>query len=206
MADCCEDKSCEVTSMREKHSGILKTVLAINAVMFVIEAASGYMAHSTALMGDSLDMLGDALSYSTSLYVLSKGERQNAFAALFKGFIMLLLGGAVLGQVFFRVANPFLPVAETMGAIGTLALLGNLSCLALLWKSRADNLNMHSVWLCSRNDIIANVGVLVSALAVKLIQSKWPDLAIGLVIAAIILKSSIGVLKRAYFKIKQNPI
>lgn len=206
MTDCCEDKSCEVSSLRERHSGALKAVLAINAVMFFVEAASGYWSRSTALMGDSLDMLGDALSYSTSLYVLNKGERQNAFAALLKGVLMLLLGSWVLGNAVMRASEPSLPIAETMGIVGALALFANLTCLGLLWKSRADNLNMHSVWLCSRNDIIVNVGVIFSAFAVKVTQSKWPDLMIGVVIAAIILKSSVGVLQKAYWKIRQNPI
>lgn len=206
MADCCDDKSCEVTSLRERHSRILKTVLAINAAMFVIEFWAGIRSGSTALMGDSLDMLGDALAYGVSLYVLGKGMRLNAVAAMFKGGIMALLGLLVLGEAVFKVLNPSLPVAETMGLIGLLALAANLICLGLLWKSRGDDLNMNSVWLCSRNDILVNVGVLVAAGAVHVTQSRWPDIGIGVFIALVVLRSSYGVIKRSRDGLRQSRI
>jgi Co/Zn/Cd efflux system component len=204
MSDCCDDKSCEVTVLKDRHSRILKTVLAINAVMFGVEMLAGLWAGSTALMADSLDMLGDALAYGVSLYVLGKGIRLNAQAALFKGGLMVLLGLTVIGQVVFRALNPSLPIAEAMGAIGVLALAANLVCLMLLWKSRGDDLNMNSVWLCSRNDILVNAGVLVAAGTVYLSRSHWPDLAIGLIVGLVVLRSSAGVVGRAIKQLKNS--
>ena len=204
MSDCCDDKSCEATVLKDRHSRILKTVLAINAVMFGVEMVAGLWAGSTALMADSLDMLGDALAYGVSLYVLGKCLRLNAQAALFKGGLMALLGLTVIVQVVLGALNPSMPVAEAMGAIGALALAANLVCLALLWKSRGDDLNMNSVWLCSRNDILVNVGVLVAAGAVYLSRSPWPDLAIGLVVGLVVLRSSVGVVRRALVQLKNS--
>jgi cation diffusion facilitator family transporter len=205
MADCCDDKFCEVTVLKDRHSRILKTVLVLNAVMFVIEIWSGYRARSTALMADSLDMLGDALAYGVSLYVLGKGARLNAKSALFKGSLMVFLGLLVLGEVVHKAWIPSLPVAETMGWIGALALSVNLVCLGLLWKSRGDDLNMNSVWLCSRNDIVVNVGVLVAAGAVYFTQSRWPDIVVGAVVAMVVLRSSYGVIRRAVLQLNQIP-
>src|SRR5690606_34829668 len=129
MSDCCNDKSCEVVALQSHHARILKTVLVINAVMFGVEMLAGVWAGSTAPMADSLDMLGDALAYGVSLYVLGKGARLNAQAALLRGGLMALLGFVVIGQVIFRALNPSLPVAEAMGAIGLIALVANLACL-----------------------------------------------------------------------------
>jgi len=197
MADCCDDKSCEVNALKDKHARVLQIVLAINAVMFVVEAAMGYIAGSAALLGDSLDMLGDALAYGISLYVLGRGPIWNARAALCKGALMTVLGLGVLWQVAVKVLRPEIPVAETVGMTGAAALIANLVCLGLLMRHRGDDLNMHSVWLCSRNDILVNLGVLASAAAVKFTGSRWPDVAIGAGIAVLVLKSSLGVLRRA---------
>lgn len=202
MSDCCDDKSCEVTVLKDRHSRILKTVLILNAVMFVAELSAGYIARSTALMADSLDMLGDALAYGVSLYVLGKGARLNAMAAVFKGGLMALLGVLVLAEALHKALVPALPTAEIMGWMGTLALAVNLVCLALLWKSRGDDLNMHSVWLCSRNDIVVNLGVLVAAGAVYLTHSRWPDVAIGTFVALVVLRSSYGVLRRSVLALR----
>jgi Co/Zn/Cd efflux system component len=202
MADCCEDKSCEVSVLRVKHARILKTVLAINALMFFVEASSGYLAGSTALLGDSLDMLGDALAYGTSLYVLGKGAKLNAMAASFKGLIMAFLGLSVLVQAIYKILHPSIPAPYTMGTVGLMALTANAICLVLLWKSRSDDLNMHSVWLCSRNDIVANAGVLAAALGVRALHNIWPDVLVGLVIAGIFIRSSLAVLQRAFIALK----
>ncbi len=194
---CCDGKSCEVEALREKQGAVLRLVLAINLVMFVVELAAGILAGSAALLADSLDMLGDSLAYGFSLYVVSRGARWEARAALFKGAIMAGFGLMVLGGVLYRLSTGTVPEAETMGVIGVLVLLANASCLALLWRHRGDNLNMHSVWLCSRNDILANIGVLLAAAGVWLLQSAWPDIVVGLLIAALFLRSAWQVLGRA---------
>jgi cation diffusion facilitator family transporter len=202
MADCCEDKACAIEALQERQGATLKLVLAINAVMFVVELAAGLIAGSTALLSDSLDNLGDALTYGLSLYAVARGVRVKAKVALFKGGLILLAGLFVLAQVAYRIVNPALPIAETMGAISLLALLANGSCLALLWKHREEDVNMTSVWECSRNDIASNVSVFVAAGGVWLTSSGWPDLLIGLLLALLFLRSAIRVLRSAVTELK----
>lgn len=113
--------------------------------------------------------------------------------ALFKGGLITLAGLFVLGQVAYRVIHPDVPVFETMGVISIVALAANGICLALLWKHRTDDINMSSVWECSRNDIAANVSVFIAAGAVWLTGSGWPDLAVGLALACLFLRSAVGV-------------
>ena len=197
MADCCNDKACEFDALRGRQSSTLKIVLAINAAMFVVELTAGLIGHSVSLVADSLDMLGDALVYGFSLYVVARGARMKAKAALFKGVIMAGFGLFVLGQAIYRIAVPQLPVFETIGAIGLLALAANGMCFYLLWRHREDDINMSSVWLCSRNDIIANVSVLFAAAGVWLTQSGWPDIAVGLALAALFLRSALHVLRES---------
>jgi len=203
MADCCEDKACAIEALQERQSSTLKLVLAINALMFVVELAAGLMAGSTALLADSLDNLGDALTYGLSLYAVARGSRAKAKVALFKGGLILTAGLFVLGQIACRIVNPTLPIFETMGAISLLALLANGSCLALLWKHRAEDINMSSVWECSRNDIASNVSVFVAASGVWLTGSAWPDLLVGLLLALLFLRSAARVLRSAITELKR---
>jgi Co/Zn/Cd efflux system component len=116
MATCCEDKGCEVAALREHHARVLWIVLAINAVMFFVEGAAGILAHSTSLLADALDILGDALVYGFSLFVLARSARWQASAAMIKGAFMLLFGLAVLGEAAHKIFNPVMPVAETLGS------------------------------------------------------------------------------------------
>ncbi len=197
MADCCNDKACEIDALRGRQSATLKTVLVINAVMFVVELTAGLLGNSLSLVADSLDMLGDALVYGFSLYVVARGAEMKARAALFKGLIMAAFGFFVLGQAIYHIVYPQLPVFETIGAVGLLALAANGVCFFLLWRHRADDINMSSVWLCSRNDIIANISVLFAAVGVWLTHSGWPDIVIGLALAALFLRSSLSVLRGA---------
>ena len=198
MADCCEDKTCAIEALKKRQSGTLKIVLAINAVIFVVVFVAGLLAASTALMSDSLDNLGDAITYALSLYVISRTNRDKAKVALFKGGLILAAGLFVLGQVIYRIFEPTVPVFETMGGIGILSLVANGICLALLWKHRGDDINMSSVWECSRNDILSNVAVLVAAAGVWLSQSGWPDLAVGLALSLVLINSSRRVLTGAW--------
>jgi cation diffusion facilitator family transporter len=207
MADCCNDKACEIDALRNRQSSTLKIVLAINAVMFVVELTAGLIGHSISLVADSLDMLGDAMVYGFSLYVVARSATMKAKAALLKGVIMAAFGLFVLGQAIYRITYPQLPVFETIGVIGLLALAANGTCFLLLWRHRADDINMSSVWLCSRNDIIANVSVLFAAVGVWLTHSGWPDILIGLALAALFLRSALHVLRgsiRALRAIRTN--
>jgi cation diffusion facilitator family transporter len=197
MADCCNDKACEIEALRGRQSATLKIVLAINAVMFVVELTAGLIGHSVSLVADSLDMLGDALVYGFSLYVVARGAAMKARAALFKGIIMAGFGLFVLGQAIYRIIYPQLPVFEAIGAIGLLALATNGVCFWLLWRHRADDINMSSVWLCSRNDIIANISVLFAAAGVWLTHSGWPDIVVGLALASLFLRSALHVLRES---------
>jgi cation diffusion facilitator family transporter len=197
MADCCNDKACEIDALRGRQSAMLKIVLAINAVMFVVELTAGLLGNSVSLVADSLDMLGDALVYGFSLYVVARGAAMKARAALFKGIIMAGFGFFVLSQAIYRIVVPQLPTFEAIGAIGLLALAANGVCFYLLWRHRTDDINMSSVWLCSRNDIIANVSVLFAAAGVWLTRSGWPDILVGLALAALFLRSALHVLRGA---------
>lgn len=197
MADCCNDKACEIDVLRSRQSSTLKIVLVINAVMFVVELVAGLLGNSVSLVADSLDMLGDALVYAFSLYVVARSSAMKAKAALLKGAIMAAFGLFVLGQAIYQIVFPQLPVFETIGAIGLLALAANSTCFFLLWRHRADDINMSSVWLCSRNDIIANVSVLLAALGVWLTHSGWPDILIGLALAVLFLRLALFVLREA---------
>ena len=203
MADCCEDKACALDALRERQSATLKIVLVINAVMFVVELVAGMMAGSTALLSDSLDNLGDALTYGLSLYAVSRGLRSKAKVAMFKGLLILTAGLFVLCQVAYRIAVPVIPTYETMGLVSLLALLANGACLAMLWKHREEDINMSSVWECSRNDIASNVAVLMAAAGVWLTNSGWPDILIGALLALMFLKSAVIVLKGAIVELKK---
>lgn len=197
MADCCNDKACEIEALRNRQSSTLKIVLGINAAMFFVEITAGLISGSVSLVADSLDMLGDALVYGFSIYVVARDERLKAIAALFKGGIMAMLGLFVLGQAIYKILFPHLPAFEAIGIIGLLALAANSLCFFLLWRHRSDDINMSSVWLCSRNDIIANVSVLFAAVGVWLTHSGWPDILVGLALAVLFLRSALFVLRGA---------
>lgn len=202
MAECCNDQACELEALRAGQSATLKTVFAINAVMFVVESVAGLLSGSISLLADSLDMLGDALVYGVSIHVVARGERAKAFAAVCKGAAMAAFGLFVLGQAVYRLMFPLVPTFETMGFIGLLALVANVICVVLLWRHRADDINMQSVWLCSRNDIIANVSVLGAALGVWLTGAGWPDIVVGLALATLFLRSSLFVIRAAARKLR----
>ena len=197
MRECCTNVACEIEKLRERQRSTLVTVLAINAGMFAVEMVAGWLAASTALVADSLDMLGDALVYAFSLYVIARTDAWKATSALMKGGIMALFGILVLAQAGYKLLHPEVPQFQTIGLIGLLALGANSICVALLWRRRTEDINMRSVWLCSRNDIIANVSVLFAGLGVWIGQSQWPDLLVGLGIAALFLRSSFGVIRDA---------
>jgi cation diffusion facilitator family transporter len=169
--------------------------LIINAALFVVEAAAGLLASSTALIADSLDMFGDALVYGFSLYVLGRSAEWKAKAALLKGAIMALFGAGVLIEAVAKTITGIVPAAETMGMVGALVLLGNGVCFFLLFRHRGDDLNMRSTWLCSRNDIIANIAVLIAAVLVKILGAGWPDILVGAAIAVLFLRSALSVLR-----------
>jgi len=197
MADCCTNSLCDIEKLQARQSKTLKVVLGINLAMFIVEIVAGIIAESTALLADSLDMLGDALVYGFSLYVVSRNDAWNAASALIKGIIMALFGVFVLGQAGYKFLYPAIPHFEIIGLIGLLALTANAVCLLMLWQHRTEDINMRSVWLCSRNDILANALVLLAAVGVWVTASQWPDLVVGLSIAMIFLRSAFSIIRDA---------
>jgi len=199
VSDCCSSKgvTLERLARQAEQRRVLLIVLAINAMMFVAEFGASFVAGSSALMADATDMLGDALVYGLSLYALARSERWKAGAALFKGVFILAMGMAVAVNIAMKLATGVPPSSTIMLVFGALALLANLVCLRLLWRFRSQDVNMSSTFECSRNDVIANVGVLVAAGLVALTASPWPDVVVGAAIAFLFLRSAIRVIRDA---------
>src|SRR3982751_129371 len=200
MADhCCASKGQELEKLAKQtdQRRVLVIVLVINAVMFVLEFGAGIVAGSTALMADATDMLGDALVYGVSLYAIARSSRWKAGAAMFKGIFILALGVGIVLNVISKVQSGIPPSSTLMLVFGGLALLANLACLRLLWRFRSHDVNMASTFECSRNDVASNVGVLVAAGAVALLNSPWPDTIIGSAMAVLFLRSSLRVMADA---------
>jgi len=196
MSDCCED-SCALEALRERQRGTLQIVLGINAVMFAVIAAAALYSGSTALLADSLDNFGDALTYGLSLYAVSKGAIAKARVALFKGMLIFGAAAIVAAQVIYRLFVPSVPLFEVMGLFSLLGLAANSVCLALLWRHRREDVNMSSVWECSRNDIASNLSVFVAAGAVWFFASGWPDIVVAVGLLILLLRSSIRVISSA---------
>ena len=195
--DCCSSLENELDKVQDSKRNILVWVLLINGAMFLIEGIYGWLAQSSALMADALDMLGDAAIFGFSLYVIRLDSIWQNRAGYIKGIIMALFSISVLIGAFYKLFNPVVPEAFTMGGIGALALVANLICAILLLGFRDSDINMRSAWICSRNDVLANIGVLLAAWGVAWTGSSWPDLIVGVSISALILKSAIEVLKDA---------
>jgi Co/Zn/Cd efflux system component len=176
-------------------------VLVINLAMFILELTAGLVGHSSSLLADSLDSLGDAITYALSLYVVYRSPKAKARVAMFKGFLILIAGLFVLYQVTYRLIMPSTPLFELMGIMGLVALFANGCCLFLLWKHKEDDVNMSSVWHCSRNDIASNLSVLIATGFVYITNSGWPDLLIGFGLAILFLISAIKVIKVAYLQL-----
>ncbi len=176
---------------------VLVVALAINVAMFFVEFTSGWYAASTALLADALDFLADSATYALTLYVLARSTRWKASAALIKGAGMAAFGLWVLAEAVTRAFDPTLPDAVVMGGVGVLALGANVFCAALLFWHRGDDLNMRSVWLCSRNDAIGNLAVLGAASGVVLTASAWPDLVAGAAIAGLELSAAFSIMRQA---------
>ncbi len=184
---------------------VLWLVLALNLAMFALEGVAGLIARSLALQADALDFLGDAATYGITLFVLGRSIRWRASAALLKGGAMALFGLAVLGNALYRVFVVGQPEAAIMGAVGVLALAVNLTSALLLFRHRGGDSNRRSVWLCSRNDAIANVAVLAAAAGVHVTASAWPDLAVGALIAGLALTSGVKVMRQAGGELRAAP-
>jgi Co/Zn/Cd efflux system component len=201
MGSCCDD-DCAIEALRARQQGTLRKVLWINAVMFVAIAFAALYGNSTALLSDSLDNLGDALTYALSLYVVSQGAGAKARVALFKGGLIFLGASVVIAQVIWKLLHPVIPSYEIMGAFSLAGLAANGVCLWLLWRHRSEDINMSSVYECSRNDIASNLSVFVAAFGVWSFQAGWPDILVASCLATMLLRSSVRVLLGALKELK----
>jgi cation diffusion facilitator family transporter len=192
MSECCG-----VNAQDKEQRTLLWTVLGLNGGMFFVEFIAGWIGQSSGLMADSLDMLADAMVYMVGLYAVGKAIQYKAKAALFNGSLQLVLAGFILFDVIRRLINGSAPQSNIMLWISLLALAVNLFCFVLLSRYRTGDINMRASWICSRNDMIANVGVIVSAGLVVWLDSPIPDLVIGTIIALVIVQSSWKIVAEA---------
>ena len=196
MSGCC-NQDCTIDKLHERQRGTLKIVLAINTVMFIVIVIAAFIGNSTALMADSLDNLGDALTYALSIYAVTRGATVKAKVALFKGGLILLAAIAVASQIIYKLFVPSMPLFEVMGIFSLLGLIANSLCLYLLWRHRNEDINMNSVWECSRNDIASNLSVFIAAGAVWFTGSGWPDIVVALALVWLLTRSAIQVISSA---------
>ena len=194
------DNTSAATSPRYKK--ILWIALAVNLAMFAVEIGAGFRSGSVSLLADAIDFFGDAANYGVTLAVLSMGVVWRGRAARLKGASMLAFGLFVMGRALWMLIQGGIPEAFTMGSIGLLALLANGVVAALLYAYREGDANMRSVWLCTRNDALGNVAVMLAALGVFGTGSAWPDLAVATVMAGLALTSGWAVLRQAGFELK----
>jgi len=202
MSGSCCGSDTKFDGVSQAYKRILWIVIGINASMFGIEIVAGFAAQSQALFADALDFLGDSLTYGISLLVIGKALHLRTKAALFKGFTLVVMGLWVLGSTCYRVFILSTPTAFIMGGIGAFALVANLTSLMLLLKYRDGDANVRSVWLCSRNDAIGNVIVMIAASGVWATHSAWPDLLVAGIMALLFLTSAIQILRQAMAEIK----
>jgi len=196
MSGCCgQDAKFEGLSRDYKRR--LWIVIVLNAVMFAVEMGAGHLAGSQALQADALDFLGDALTYGMSLAVIGASIRARTNAALAKGISLFLMGAWELGSTLYRVFAVGVPEAEIMGVVGALALATNVTSVLLLMAYKDGDANVRSVWLCSRNDAIGNVAVMLAALGVWGTASGWPDLIVAAVMATLFLSSAFQIVRQA---------
>ncbi|OGT36520.1 MAG: hypothetical protein A3F12_02095 [Gammaproteobacteria bacterium RIFCSPHIGHO2_12_FULL_38_14] len=192
------DGCCSPEQHVAQQKNVLMIVLIINSVMFLVQASMGILARSTSLLADSTDMLADAIAYAISLYAAGRGGRWLAKAALIKGIIITSFGIIVLLEASYKmIFGSGVPYVEIMAIFSGLGLVANTTCFYLLTRHREANINMHSAWICARNDMIANCSVLIAAGLVALTHSRWPDIIIGLMLVCVLLYSGTKVIKSA---------
>jgi len=181
-----------------RYKRILWTVIGINGAMFLTEVVAGQLAGSQALKADALDFLADSVTYGLSLAVIGASLRTRATAALLKGLSLSLMAFWVLGSTLYHTIILGLPSAELMGGIAVLALAANVGSVLLLRGYKDGDANVRSVWLCSRNDAIGNVVVMIAAAGVWGTETAWPDLSVAALMAGIFLTSSVQILRQAW--------
>lgn len=200
MSDC----GCSVEIKDKSQKSVLYWLLAINALMFFIEISIGWFAESTALIADSFDMFADAVVYGIGLYVVGRAAKDKAKAALVSGYFQAVLGLLILTDIIRRVIQGSEPVSELIIIMGLIALFANLICLVLIHKHKDGEVHMRASWIFSANDVIANLGVIISGAFVWWLDSRWPDIVIGIVIAVVILRGARLIMQDAKNELREE--
>lgn len=195
---CCHTNTPVFDGMSDDYRRRLIAVIAINAIMFLVEMTAGQLSRSQALQADALDFFADSLTYGASLAVIGMALRTRSLVALFKGGSLALMGLWVLGSTIYRVFVVGVPEAEIMGVVGFLALAANVASVLILMRHKDGDANVRSVWLCSRNDAIGNIAVMLAALGVWGSATAWPDLAVAAIMAGLFLTSSVKILRQGW--------
>lgn len=201
--------SCSAPEPKSPAPGFRKALwiaLAVNLAMFLVEGYASLLSGSVSLLADAIDFFGDSANYLLSLSVLSMGMVWRGRAAMVKGITMTLFGLAVLGRAVWVMQNDITPEPLTMGAVGLLALVANMSVAAMLFKFREGDSDMRSVWLCSRNDAISNIAVMVAALGVFGTGTAWPDLIVAAIMGSLAITAGISVVRHARSDIAQGKL
>lgn len=204
-ASCCGHKA-TFEGLSADYKRRLWAVIAINASMFLVEMGAGTLAGSQALQADALDFLADSLTYGISLAVIGAALPVRAWAAFVKGVSLTLMGLWVFGSTAYHVVVLGIPRAEVMGVVGFLALAANVASVLLLMRYKDGDANVRSVWLCSRNDAIGNVAVMIAALAVWGTTTKWPDLIVAGIMASLFVYSSMQILRQSLRELRSGQI
>jgi Co/Zn/Cd efflux system component len=206
MADCCcAPPPLNIGPKRDSiYRRVLWAVLAINAAMFLVEIGAGVAAGSASLQADALDFFGDGANYAISLFVVGMALRYRATAAMVKGLTMGAFGLWIVGTVIWHSLHGTLPSAVTMGAVGVAALAANGASFALLWTHRQGDSNMRSAWICTRNDVLGNLAVLLAALGVFGTGTGWPDIIVAAIMATLALQGSVTVALHALAELRQT--
>lgn len=204
MSDDCCSSQCARPSVSPRFRRALWVALVVNAVMFAVEFSAGLQAGSVSLLADAVDFLGDTANYALSLIVLAMLPVWRSRAALIKGVTMGGYGLFVLAQAGWHALSDTVPEAATMGLVALLALMANVSVAGLLYAFREGDANMRSVWLCSRNDAIGNVAVMLAAVGVFGTGSAWPDLLVALIMAALGLGAARSVIAQANQELRES--
>ena len=205
MSDSCCQSEIDAGALEARERRVLVLVLVINAVTFLMMVTAAVFSGSSSLLSGALDNLGDALTYALSLAVVGAAAAAKARVALFKGLLIFGAALAVAVQIGWRIANVETPVFATMGIAALLNLAANLLCLRLLYPYRNNDVNMSSVWECSRNDVMEGFAVIVAALAVWVFGSGWPDIVIAIALLILFLRSAFRVLRGAWRELHPTP-
>ena len=202
----CQDHGCSAPPPADgRYRNVLWVALIVNAAMFLVEIIGGIGAQSTSLLADAIDFFGDAVNYGVSLFVLSQAMVWRSRTALAKGITMGLYGIVVLAATIYNISQGVKPEAVTMGAIGLLALAANLSVAVLLYRFRQGDANMRSVWICSRNDAIGNVAIVIAALGVFGTGTGWPDFIVAAIMGTLGITAAISVIRQSRAELVAAP-